>query len=296
MTNLEIQGLIDIGANLTHESFQHDLDEVLDRASAAGVRTIVVTGASAQGSHDALALAQQYPQLCATAGVHPHEADSYSADTGKLLRELGKSEEVVAMGECGLDFYRDLSPRRVQEKCFEAQLEIACEAGKPVFLHERDAHDRFVKILEPYLEDLPAAVVHCFTGTESQLDAYLEMGCHIGITGWICDERRGHHLREFVYKIPTGRLMLETDAPYLLPRDLKPKPKTRRNEPMHLAHIAKVIADITGKPIEQLAAETTQTAERFFNIKALTTEDDRQGSAEVQIMQERSSATEHTEK
>jgi TatD DNase family protein len=266
MTNPRIPGLFDIGANLTHESFRHDLDEVLARAAAAGVQTIVVTGASAQGSRDALALASRYPQLYATAGVHPHEADSYSAETGELLRQLGTSKQVVAMGECGLDFYRDLSPRHIQEKCFEAQLEIACETGKPVFLHERDAHDRFAKILDAYLKDLPAAVVHCFTGTESQLDAYLEMGCYIGITGWICDERRGHHLREFVGKIPADRLMLETDAPYLLPRDLNPKPKTRRNEPMHLAHIAKVIADITGKPVEQLAAETTRTARAFFNI------------------------------
>lgn len=266
MSNSQIQGLIDIGANLTHESFHRDLDEVLDRASATGARSIIVTGASAQGSRDALVLAERYPQLHATAGVHPHEADSYSAETGELLRQLGKSKAVVAMGECGLDFYRDLSPRRVQEKCFEAQLEIACETGKPVFLHERDAHDRFAKILDVYLKDLPAAVVHCFTGTESQLDAYLEMGCHIGITGWICDERRGHHLREFVGKIPADRLMLETDAPYLLPRDLNPKPKTRRNEPMHLAHIAQVIADITGKSFEQVATETTQTARAFFRI------------------------------
>lgn len=266
MKNSGIQGLIDIGANLTHESFHRDLDEVLSRASAAGVQAIIVTGASAQGSRDAVALAGRYPQLYATAGVHPHEANSYSAETGELLRQLGKSEEVVAIGECGLDFYRDLSPRRVQETCFEAQLEIACETGKPVFLHERDAHDRFAKILSAYLKDLSAAVVHCFTGTESQLDAYLEMGCHIGITGWICDERRGHHLREFAGKIPADRLMLETDAPYLLPRDLKPKPKTRRNEPMHLAHIAQAIADITGKSFEQVATETTQTARAFFRI------------------------------
>jgi TatD DNase family protein len=266
MTNSGLPELIDIGANLTHESFHRDLDEVLTRAMTAGVRTIVVTGASAQGSREALALAGRYPQLYATAGVHPHEAGGYSTETGELLRQLGGSKEIVAMGECGLDFYRDLSPRRVQEKCFEAQLEIACETGKPVFLHERDAHDRFADILAAYLKDLPAAVVHCFTGTESQLDAYLEMGCHIGITGWICDERRGHHLREFVGKIPADRLMLETDAPYLLPRDLKPKPKSRRNEPMHLSHIAQVIADITGKTFEQVAAETTRTAKAFFNI------------------------------
>ena len=258
--------LIDIGANLTHESFQHDLDEVLTRAFENGVEQIIVTGASAHGSLRAAELANRYPQLKATAGVHPHEASHYNTETGASLKQLAQDNVVVAMGECGLDFYRDFSPRDIQEKCFAAQLEIACETQKPVFLHERDAHDRFTKILGEYFNDLPRVVVHCFTGTESQLDAYLEMGCYIGITGWICDERRGTHLRDFIGKIPGDRLMLETDSPYLLPRDLKPKPKSRRNEPHYLRHIADTVATITGKPIAQVAKETTKTAKLFFDL------------------------------
>lgn len=264
--NSNPEQFIDIGANLTHESFSADLNEVLSRARQHGVSKIVVTGASEQGNLAALKLAKNTPGLYATAGVHPHSASEFTNDTAKHLQELGQAQEVVAMGECGLDFFRDFSPRPQQKRCFEQQLEIACEIGKPVFLHERDAHDAFVKILEPYLKELNKVVVHCFTGNEAQVQTYLELGCYIGITGWICDERRGHHLREFVHQIPSDKLMIETDAPYLLPRDLKPKPKSRRNEPMHLAHIAETIAEITGKPMAQVARETSETASYFFSI------------------------------
>ncbi|HEY3488335.1 MAG TPA: TatD family hydrolase [Gammaproteobacteria bacterium] len=258
---------MDIGANLSHESFQPDLDAVLIRAREAGVETIIVTGASAEGNRKALQLATQYPGLYCTAGIHPHEASRYTQTDGKELLQLGNNPAVVAMGECGLDFYRDLSPRPVQEQCFTAQLEIACAIGKPVFLHERDAHERFLALLTPYLAKLPKVVVHCFTGTQSQLENYLELGCYIGITGWICDERRGRQLLDFIGIIPPDRLMLETDAPYLLPRDLKPAPRSRRNEPCYLPHIAATVAAAVGKPVAQVAAETTATAQEFFNLK-----------------------------
>ena len=259
-------GLVDIGANLTHDSFAADRNDVLERAKDAGVKSIIITGASEQGSGAAVKLAGSLPGLYATAGIHPHEAGHFSADSLNHLGKLAQTAEVVAMGECGLDFYRDFSPRPKQESCFEQQLELACEIKKPVFLHERDAHDRFVKILQPYLNELSAVVVHCFTGNQTQLETYLELDCHIGITGWICDERRGRHLKEIVGLIPGNRLMLETDAPYLLPRDLQPKPASRRNEPMHLPHIAMTVAEVTGKTFEQVAAETSQTAKNFFNI------------------------------
>ncbi len=259
--------LIDIGANLTHESFHSDLDQVLERAAAQNISEIIVTGASAEGNARALALAQRYPRLHCTAGVHPHEASHYTEAYGTELLRLGRAGEVVAMGECGLDFYRDLSPRPVQEHCFTAQLEIACAIGKPVFLHERDAHDRFVAILEPYLKRLPRVVVHCFTGTRSQLEAYLKLGCYIGITGWICDERRGSGLKDFIGLVPSDRLMLETDAPYLLPRTIKPAPKSRRNEPCYLPYIVEAVAQAAGKTPAQVAAETTATAKEFFNLK-----------------------------
>ena len=170
------------------------------------------------------------------------------------------------MGETGLDFYRDFSPRPDQERAFEAQLEIASRLGLPVFMHERDAHRRFVEILKPVRDRLGPAVIHCFTGDRDDLDTYLDLDLHVGITGWICDERRGLHLRELVGRIPTDRLMLETDSPYLLPRDLRPRPRSRRNEPAHLAHVARAVASATGETVEALAARTTATACAFFGL------------------------------
>ncbi|MDJ0655161.1 MAG: TatD family hydrolase [Xanthomonadales bacterium] len=259
--------MIDTGANLTHESFSADLDQVLERARASGVTRIVVTGASRQGSIDALELARRYPDyLVATAGNHPHHASDYDADMDALLRDLAGQPEVRACGEAGLDYFRDFSPRPDQQRCFEAQLDIAVEAGKPIFLHQRDAHDDFIAMVRPFRDRLDRMVVHCFTDTRRALFDYLDLDLHVGITGWICDERRGHHLRELVANIPAGRLMIETDSPYLLPRDLKPKPKSRRNEPFHLPHIARVIAECRDETLEQTAAHTTATAEAFFNL------------------------------
>jgi TatD DNase family protein len=259
--------LVDIGANLTHESFRHDLDDVLARARAAGVVQQVVTGASAQGSEDALALARRHPgELFATAGVHPHHAGDYTGDTDTLLRGLAREAEVRAVGEAGLDYFRDYSPRAAQHFAFERQLGIALETGKPVFAHQRDAHDDFVAILRPLRDRLSAVVVHCFTGERRELFECLDLDCHIGITGWICDERRGTHLRELVTSVPAGRLMIETDAPYLLPRDLPHKPSHRRNEPMYLPHVARAVAAARGEPLESLVAHTTATARAFFAL------------------------------
>jgi TatD DNase family protein len=262
--------LIDIGANLTHESFRHDLDAVLARARAAGVVQMVVTGASAQGSEQALALARAHPALLyATAGVHPHHAADYTAETDTLLRALVAAPEVRAVGEAGLDYFRDLSPRHAQQFAFESQLEIALDTGKPVFAHQRDAHDDFLAILRPLRQRLGRVVVHCFTGERRELIECLDLDLDIGITGWICDERRGAHLRDLVSLVPADRLMIETDAPYLLPRDLPHKPSHRRNEPMYLPHIAAAVAAARGESVEQLAAACTATARAFFGLPAV---------------------------
>jgi TatD DNase family protein len=259
--------LIDIGANLTHESFRHDFDAVLDRAQAHGVIQMVVTGASHTGSEHALELARAHPgRLFATAGVHPHHAIDYSDVTDARMRELAQFAEVRAVGETGLDYHRNYSPRDVQLQVFERQLQIAVDAGKPLFLHQRDAHHDFVALLKRYRDKIPAAVVHCFTDTREALLDYLALDCHIGITGWICDERRGTHLREFVREIPANRLMIETDAPYLLPRTVRPQPSHRRNEPMYLKHICEEIARDRGEPVEVTAANSTATAKAFFGL------------------------------
>lgn len=235
--------LIDIGANLGHEAFQHDFDEVLERAHAHGVERMVVTGASAEGTRHALALAHAHPgRLSATAGVHPHHAIDYDDATDALLRMLACDPAVCAVGETGLDYNRNYSPRDVQLQVFERQLQIAVDVQKPVFLHQRDAHEDFMSLLRRYRDRLAGAVVHCFTDTGEALRDYLALDCHIGITGWICDERRGTHLRELVREIPANRLMIETDAPYLLPRTVRPQPAHRRNEPMYLKHICQEVA------------------------------------------------------
>jgi TatD DNase family protein len=259
--------LVDIGANLTHESFRADFDAVLDRARAHGVARIVVTGASAGGSRSALELARAQPGfLFATAGVHPHHAHEYDEATDALLRELATAPEVRAIGETGLDYFRNFSPHAAQIAAFERQLAIAIDTGKPLFLHQRDAHADFIACLDKVRDRIGAAVVHCFTGERDELIAYLDRGFHIGVTGWICDERRGQHLRELVKLIPADRLMIETDAPYLLPRDLKPKPSHRRNEPMYLAHICEAVAAARGESANTTAAATAATARAFFGL------------------------------
>jgi TatD DNase family protein len=257
--------LIDIGANLAHDSFDADRDAVIARAHAAGVAQIVVTGSSLDSSRKALDLASKHRgKLAATAGLHPHHATEWNDSVAAEFAMLLQMPDAVAGGECGLDYFRDFSPRDLQRRAFAAQLEIAQRAGKPVFLHQRDAHDDFLAILQEHR--VTRGVAHCFTAGHAERDAYLDLGLHIGITGWINDERRGLHLREVVRRIPADRLMIETDAPYLLPRDMKPAPKSRRNEPANLPHVVRAIAAARGVPPEQVASETTATARTFFGI------------------------------
>jgi TatD DNase family protein len=261
--------LIDIGANLAHDSFDDDRESMMQRAKDAGVTTMIVTGSSDASNVRAAELAEASPGvLYATAGVHPHHASDYTDDSDALIRSLLQKEAVVAVGECGLDYFRNFSPREAQLDAFRRQLEIARDTGLPVFLHQRDAHDDFVEILEEALPDLSRAVAHCFTGEGESLREYLAMGLYVGITGWICDERRGQHLHDIVEVIPDDRLLIETDAPYLLPRTIRPRPKTRRNEPMYLPEVVKVVAEARGQSEAHVARVTTENAKRFFNLPA----------------------------
>jgi TatD DNase family protein len=251
--------LTDIGANLTHASFAADREDVIARARAAGVEKIIVTGTTVKESAEAAALGLPF-----TAGVHPHHARECDARIIPALRELARHPRCVAIGECGLDFNRNYSPHPDQEKWFVAQLELGLELGRPLFLHSRDAHPRFAEILSSYKPE--RAVAHCFTGERDELRAYIDLGLYIGITGWICDERRGRHLLDLVKEIPRDRLLLETDSPYLTPRDMKPQPKARRNEPAFLVHILKAVAAALGRSADEVAAETTRNAERLFSL------------------------------
>jgi TatD DNase family protein len=259
--------LIDIGSNLTHESFSSDRAQVMERAAAAGVTRQIVTGADLASSRAAADLAAAHPGvLWSTAGVHPHHAVHFDPTRRDELLELLARPGVVAVGECGLDYFRNFSPPAAQRAAFVAQLETAVGTGKPVFLHQREAHADFKAILADFHGRLTGGVAHCFTGGIAELEDYLALGLCIGVTGWVCDERRGAQLRDAVPRIPADRLMVETDAPYLLPRDLTPKPAARRNEPMYLAHIARVIAQLRNQPLEDLAAASSQTAIDFFGL------------------------------
>ena len=259
--------LIDIGINLLHRHFFADRDEMIDRAVQAGVSTMIVTGTSVKESQAALLLASQNPEvLYSTAGVHPHNARFCDEAAIAALRDLGGRDQVVAIGECGLDFNRDFSPRDQQERWFEAQVELACDLGLPLFLHERDAHQRFIDILRTHRNRISNAVVHCFTGSEQELRAYLDLDLHIGITGWICDERRGVHLRDLIRLVPLDRLMLETDAPFLTPRNMPVRPKSGRNEPAFLTYVLHTVAAAIGKDDEEVAVATTRAARAFFGI------------------------------
>jgi TatD DNase family protein len=270
--------IIDIGVNLMHPSFDRDREAAVSAAEAAGVSPLVITGTSVEDSRKAAEYAALYPgKLYATAGVHPHDAKTCKPSTLPALRELAVRNAVVAIGECGLDYNRDFSPRPVQREWFEKQAALAAELGMPLFLHERDASEDFTAILRA--SGAERMVVHCFTGTEAELERCLDLGAYIGITGWICDERRGLHLRSLVRRIPSDRLLIETDAPFLLPRDMDPnqgsdgledksrdRRRSGRNEPRFLRHIARTIAQCLDKDEEQLARETRENTHRFFGI------------------------------
>lgn len=259
---------IDIGVNLTGSSFKKDLPEVIERALEAGVERLVVTGTDVAHSEQALALSHEYAGLCyATVGLHPHHAGDYSSSVGSELAEMLRQDNAVAVGECGLDFNRNYASRSEQLRAFEAQLALACELQKPLFLHQRDAHDDFVAMIRNCRSELGKVVAHCFTGTIEEVNDYLLLDMHIGVTGWICDERRGQALQAAVKHIPLDRIMLETDAPYLLPRDLPQKPVAKnRNEPCYLPHIARTVARYMDIGEDRLAVSAYDNSCDFFGI------------------------------
>ena len=267
---------VDIGVNLTGRSFKKDISQVIERAHQAGVQQLIVTGTNVEHSEQALLLTEQYRTVCyATVGLHPHHASDFSSDVESELRVMLKHENAVAVGECGLDFNRNFSTRKQQIRAFEGQLAMAIELQKPLFLHQRDAHDDFIAIIKNCRQQLKQIVVHCFTEGVEEVNGYVSLDMHIGVTGWICDERRGLALRQAVKHIPLDRILLETDAPYLLPRDLKQaaveckletfKPvKKGRNEPCFLPHIARVAAEHMQLTENELVSAAYRNSCHFF--------------------------------
>lgn len=263
--------MIDIGVNLSNPRFAKDIEETLYRAQQAGLEKLILTGTSIDESRAVVELCENHSQdfpkmLYATAGIHPHDASTLNRESIGMLRDIAAKPQVVAIGEMGLDFNRNFSTPAEQEKAFEAQLELAVECQLPVFLHERDAAERQLQILRHYRDHLVDAVTHCFTGSKQALFGYLDLNMHIGITGWVCDEKRGQELQQLVSNIPLERLMVETDAPYLLPKTMLEPPKGKRNEPAFLPWVIKGVADYRKESIEQITRATRNNALRFFRL------------------------------
>lgn len=259
--------IIDIGVNLLHKQYDTDRETVVEKAISQNITPLIITGTNIKESKQAALYAGKYPtKLYSTAGVHPHDAKSCNDQTINQLKELAKLPQVVAIGECGLDYDRNFSPPAIQRKWFEKQICLAEELNMPLFLHERAAFTDFKAILSEHKEICSRCVVHCFTGTGKELMSYLSMDCFIGLTGWICDERRGQNLRSIVRMIPLKKLMIETDAPFLIPRNMKSDKKITRNEPLFLNHILKEIAECMGGKPENIADITTKNAKTFFGI------------------------------
>lgn len=265
--------LCDIGVNLTNNRFNDDWQDVAQQAEQAGVTKLIITGTDIQESRDALVMAEQLPAQCyATVGIHPHYAKDAIDESGKAncidaLYALASHPKAVAIGECGLDFNRNFSPPDIQKHLFETQLDIAVATQKPVFLHERDAFETQLSLLNTKRSQLVGGVVHCFTGNLEQLLAYLDLGFYIGITGWLCDPKRGKNLRDAVQHLPLSRLLLETDAPYLTPKTLKAGSK--RNEPSNLPHIISQLADILQNKysVDEIAKASYENSVTLFGLE-----------------------------
>ena len=257
--------MIDICVNWFKTSFNKDREDILARAKQADIQAIFSTGADLRSSEESAELAKTNSYFYATAGVHPHHASEWSDEQKTKIDQLLKQERVLAVGECGLDFNRNFSTPDEQVHAFEEQINLATQSHLPLFMHQRDAHDKFFSMLKEQRSKISKGVVHCFTGTEAEMKDYLDLDLHIGLTGWICDERRGFHMHEFIPQIPLNRLMIETDAPYLVPRTMKPRPS--RNEPAFLINIVDMLAQIYQLAPENIIQETTKTTKEFYGIK-----------------------------
>ncbi|XP_046996066.1 3'-5' ssDNA/RNA exonuclease TatD [Schistocerca americana] len=281
--------LIDIGANLTNKKYGRDLDSVVQRAKDAGVQKIIVTGTSLRSSKEALRLTRIFPgTLYSTAGIHPHDAKSWTEGYLDDLRDIASNPECVAIGECGLDYNRDFSTPDMQREVLEKQVALACELRKPLLLHERDAHKDLIKILEKYKENLPSVVIHCFSGTFEEAESYIKMGIYLGITGYLCKDKSDNGVRKLLESgvIPLEQLMVETDSPFMYPNTraskLPPHVKEaltersltflqryctfQRNEPCSLPAIVEMVGAFMRKGPEEVALATAFNALKVFGL------------------------------
>ena len=257
--------LFDSHCHLNDKSYARDMDQVIQRAREASVRAMMIVGITESTCAQALDIAQAYSGCYASVGIHPH--DAASCDDPMLARLAKQAEHplVRAWGETGLDFNRMYSPQADQEKWFVRQLETATALNLPLIFHERDSGGRFLEILETHFANTGVSgVVHCFSGNEKELDAYLKLGLCIGITGIVTIQSRGRTLRKLVPRIPEDRILVETDAPYLTPAP--EKNKTRRNEPAFVRSVFMKVADVREKDPEELADTLWQNTCRLFQV------------------------------
>ncbi len=257
--------IADIACNFTSDRFDNDLDEVINQAIVNNITKFGLICSRLSDIDKLLEIYNRYSKdMFFTIGVHPHHANEINEEYLKKLKEVINNNNPHAIGETGLDFFRNLSTYEEQIFAFEEQIKIAIDTNKPLFLHQRDSHDDFIKILRKYSSDINKSVVHCFTGTKEQLNDYLELDCYIGVTGWICDAKRNVELRKTIKNIPLERLMIETDCPYLIPKNLEEKPKNNRNEPTYLNHIANEVAALMKEDIDDIREKTYKTSLSFF--------------------------------
>ena len=253
---------IDIGLNLFSDQYRGFEKEIL-KTALENDTAFIITGSSLRSSVLAHEFAADKENVWATAGVHPHDAKHWDGKSREEIRRLAPEKKNAAIGECGLDYDRMFSPKDVQLKVFEEQIDIAEESDKPLFLHERAATEDFAGILKRYPHRCKKAVVHCFTGNRKAAETYLELGCMIGITGWVCDDRRNRELLDALKIIPTERLMAETDGPYLKPRNVKLK---GANRPEYIRYVVERIAEIKQTDADTLAGILLENTKKFFGI------------------------------
>ena len=257
----------DIALNLASERFSGERDKIIANALTSNVNYFNIVCSSLNELDFVKDLNERYTQnSCFTLGVHPHNANELNKVSLKSLKDSIKMYQPSAVGETGLDFFRNLSSYENQIDAFEQQIIISIENNLPLFLHQREAHDDFIKVIDKYISDISRGVVHCFTGTHSQLDDYLDRDLYIGLTGWICDERRNKDLRESIKNIPMDKLMIETDAPYLIPRNLEMNPKNNINEPQFLPHIANEVAALMNIDLKEFNKQVFSNSKSFFGI------------------------------
>ncbi|TBR38555.1 cytoplasmic Dnase [Marinomonas agarivorans] len=262
--------MIDIGVNLTHPSLLDKLEQNITLWQQQGISNIIAIASDLEESQKLQAICQQHNSIYQTIGCHPHQAKTWHTSSNFLCRDLiQNSPTCVAVGETGLDFNRNYSTPEEQITAFESQIQLALEVNLPLYLHEREAEDTLQSLLVNHASQSLAStpltgVIHCFTGSKESLKRYLDLGLYVGITGWICDERRGQELQEAIQYIPKDRILFETDAPYLTPRTLRPRPK--KNHPAYLPHIVEQAAYYAQMSAQELIYHSIENTKKLFRI------------------------------